>query len=223
MNFEFNYELWYPISMPSMTQIIKVSVWDEGVAQDNFLGQVITKLNKIMAGETAPEWHNLYGAQNVIALDSKEMLQAVAATARTRMNQIQDADFTDFEQVYNNVPNSAPSFKGRVLLGFRLESEEAGHHGMSKKLPSKGKKAPLVEVKPFRLKIKHRLTEQQEPRTIRYFLKALVVQGCELPAFHDISTQAVAAAATLKETFQVRRVYSFNMAITFYNFYFVSI
>lgn len=43
----FNYEMWYPISMPSMTQIIKFSVWDYDMEGNELIGIITEKLKSV--------------------------------------------------------------------------------------------------------------------------------------------------------------------------------
>ena len=58
----------------------------------------------------------------------------------------------DYVQLYNNVPEKAPAFKGRILLKYRIAT----------KRPSKYETPAMV---PFRLKIKDR---PREPPSTEY-------------------------------------------------------
>lgn len=43
----FNYELWYPVSCPTMTQLCRFSVWDKDPLKSEFIGGVNEKFGKI--------------------------------------------------------------------------------------------------------------------------------------------------------------------------------
>jgi hypothetical protein len=116
----FNYELWYPISCPSMTQAIKFSMWDHDPLASELIGCNYAKLNLIsgLPGEkTGAFWANLYGAPEDGGITLKN---AVAAAA----NELKNVGGTNYKEKYNNFPDLAPSYKGRVLIQHRIEMPE---------------------------------------------------------------------------------------------------
>jgi hypothetical protein len=65
INPEFNYEMWYPVSVPTMTQVVRFSVWDKDPTESELIGQVIEKYNRVdrlPGSATDVAWYNMYGA-----------------------------------------------------------------------------------------------------------------------------------------------------------------
>lgn len=47
MNPFFQTELWYPISMPTMTQVIKLGLFDHDPEKSELIGNIIERLNRV--------------------------------------------------------------------------------------------------------------------------------------------------------------------------------
>ena len=150
------YELWYPISLPTMTQLIKVSVWDSdfGASQstDELIALSQEKVSTILSdtNKNALEtrWYNLYGKQE---FKNEKLLGNVKKVGGAILEKLKTKDI-DYERLYNNCPDKAPAFKGRILLKYRIAT----------KRPSKYETPAMV---PFRLKIKDR---PREPPSTEY-------------------------------------------------------
>ncbi len=58
INPEFNCEMWYPVSIPTMTQAIKFSVWDQDPEKNELIGNVSEKYNVVdkMTGSGVAKW-----------------------------------------------------------------------------------------------------------------------------------------------------------------------
>eukprot|EP00602_Paraphysomonas_sp_CaronLab_P003319 CAMPEP_0185019240 /NCGR_PEP_ID=MMETSP1103-20130426/1865_1 /TAXON_ID=36769 /ORGANISM="Paraphysomonas bandaiensis, Strain Caron Lab Isolate" /LENGTH=1852 /DNA_ID=CAMNT_0027549443 /DNA_START=18 /DNA_END=5573 /DNA_ORIENTATION=+ len=166
MNPMFNYEIWYPVSTPTATQTIKFSVWDHDVTGSDLIATVYSKFNMIqkLGGDTGVHWENLYGAPVSAGYSLKNTLKG----GITKLKNVGEQDYTE---VYNTYPDRAPSFKGRILISQRIETQRP-------------KKYDTDEIEPFRRSIK-RIPQKAEPPTKLYVLKALVVSGTELPQFVD--------------------------------------
>jgi hypothetical protein len=175
----FNYELWYPVSMPTMTQIIKFTVWDHDLEGSELIGVITEKLKSVAdptkSASQRLRWYNMYGAPefktdnllNTLKKGVKAVGDAVQETAGFQIN---------WEDFYNQVPDRASTYKGRALLKFRVESKRP-------------EKYNTPEVKPFKLKIgKAALpTMKTEPKQAEYILKVLVISGSEIPQFTDVN------------------------------------
>jgi hypothetical protein len=166
MNPLFNDEIWYPISLPTATQSIKLSVWDYNLTGDTLIATAYTKygvISRILQPE--PFWVNLYGAPVATGF-------AMTATMAGGFNKIKNlADTVDYADLYNRYPEKASSYKGRVLISQCVRTAE--------ERPARFRKS---EIEPFRLKIKQR---KLDPVTATYVIRALVVSGTELPDFVD--------------------------------------
>ena len=167
MNPIFNYEIWYPVSCPTATNTIKTSVWDHDVTGSDLIASFYDKFNlieKLPQQRTGVKWVNMYGAP----VSAGFSLKGTVKGGLTKLKNIADVDYTE---VYNNYPDRAPVFKGRILISQRIETVRP-------------KKYDKDEIEPFRRSIK-RLPQKAEPAQRRYTLKALVVSGTELPQFVD--------------------------------------
>lgn len=168
MNPRFNYELWYPVSVPTMTQTIKCSMWDhDTVGANELIATCYGKFNVInnLSGQRTPaHWVNFYGAPENAGVSIKNMVAGAA-------NKVKNLGGVDFKHLYNTFPDQGSNFKGRVLLSYRIESQRP-------------KKYDKDEIEPFRRSCR-KLSAKQEPPTLTYILKAIVVSGTELPQFVD--------------------------------------
>lgn len=197
MNVRFNYQLWYPVSIPSMTQVIKVSLWHDntstpGPDNDELIGQFVVKMDKFMGKETSPTWFNIYGTQVLNPVRTSERLKAVAHTISTSVNTTV-AGAVDYATLYNNVPDRASSFKGRCLVRFQIKENRPEKH-------------KTTEIIPFKLKIHKMLNRENEPTTKLYVLRAFIVSGNNLPKFMHVSAGSLATAMTGVQRYQKLRV-----------------
>lgn len=183
INPTFNIELWYPVSVPTMTQIVKFSVWDQDITENELIGVCSERFNVIKKADKQDlglRWYNFYGApefktEQKLTSNIKKVGAGFAnAALQTFGGEV------DWSAYYNNNPEKATTYKGRALIGFRIEDS----------LPPKKEKKSAGEVKPFRLKVKG-LKSSLEPPVRDYVLQALVVIGNELPSFGTISNQSL--------------------------------
>jgi hypothetical protein len=176
MNPIFNYELWYPVSTPTATQSIKMSVWDYDFSGSDLIGCFYNKFNLLQRLPrdpstgydmcTGPMWVNLYGSPVSLGF-------SMGSTLKKGFNQLKELAGTDYSELYNNQPNKGSNYKGRVLISQRIALAE-----------ERPKKYRTDEMEPFRKSIK-KLNMKAKPLTATYVLKALVVSGSELPSFID--------------------------------------
>jgi hypothetical protein len=89
----------------------------------------------------------------------------------------------NWPEYYNNTPDKASAYKGRVLLEFSIRDKRPDKQHGNKKKKQK------VEVKPFRLKMKKALSTSMEPKTREYSLHAIVFSGTNLPNFGTVTNQ----------------------------------
>lgn len=185
INPEFNNEMWFPVSVPTMTQMIKFSVWDKDPTESELIGNVTEKFNvidRMQRRQTDLRWYNMYGCpefkQEKALANIKKGVEIIAKKTKQAVG----ADI-DWGEYYNNVPDKASTFKGRCLMKFRIETKRPEKHDKP-------------EVKPFKRKVKA-LTRKMEPLTAEYVLQALVVCGTELPSFGTISNQKLAVRVSI--------------------------
>eukprot|EP01034_Spumella_vulgaris_P027083 gene27083-33756_t len=184
INPEFNNEIWFPVSVPTMTQMIKFSVWDKDNTENELIGNITEKFNVIdrMNGrKTDLRWYNMYGCPEFKQEKALANIKKGFVNAAKKAKNLVGADI-DWGEYYNNVPDKASTFKGRCLMKFRIET----------KRPDKYDKA---EVKPFKRKIKP-LLKSMQPSTHAYVLQALVVCGTELPSFGHLVNQKLSIRIT---------------------------
>lgn len=189
----FNYELWFPVSIPSTTQIIKITVLDKDELGDEAIGLFYEKLGDILRTPNSSldaKWYNIYGKpefkNDSFARKAVELAKKSEQAAKSRLT---FDNATDYNELYNNVPDKGSTFKGRVLCKFRVAT----------KRPTK---FDTVEVKPFIQKISKNVRSPIPPSQA-YVLKALVVVGNMLPNFRDLSATKVLTSGI---TFQDLRV-----------------
>lgn len=125
----FNTEIWYPFSVPSMTNLVKLFVYDRDATKYELIGVVVAKLSDMQkkeGGDTTGrqiegnmKWHNIYGAPEFktdgLSGNLKKGLGAVRKGLKLAAGE------ADWKKFYNNVPDRASSYKGRVLMSFRIE------------------------------------------------------------------------------------------------------
>ena len=172
----FEYELWYPIAVPSMTTIAKFNVWDYDEAGPEFIGQAIAKYNDIkkLPGQTQPaRWFNFYGAHEYKDDSALKNLQKAAGSVKKFAKRMGGVEI-DWYKFYNNVPDRAAAYRGRGLISWSVESTRPGKYA-------------TPEIIPFRRKISA-LPVKSYPQTSEYILQALVVAGTELPYFTSLSS-----------------------------------
>lgn len=194
INPEFNYEIWYKVSVPTMTQMIKFSVWDWDPDKNELIGNIIQKYDVITRNNNklAPTWYNMYGAPEFKTDGIAKTLVRGGKLIKDVANQTFLKE-KDWYTHYNYVPDSASTFKGRALLGFRIETQRPP-----------GKKYNTPEIVSFRRKMKHKLPKNLEPPSSEYVLKALVICGTELPEFTQIGLSTVTSAGQKKQELRVK-------------------
>lgn len=198
MNPIFLYDLWYPVSIPTMTQLIKLSVYDHDPDKNELIGSVITKFNLIQQKSKAgsrsdkPEWFNIYGAPEFKTEKVLANIKKAGVSIYNAANQAFGHEI-DWRQYYNDVPEKSSSYKGRAMLKFRIETMSPDNRPGRHKTP---------EVKAFRHKI-NPLNNKLEPSSRAYALQALVFCGNELPAFTEVSIKGAFTAGTTKQRLRV--------------------
>eukprot|EP01036_Dinobryon_divergens_P025584 gene25584-34147_t len=170
INPEFNIEMWYPVSIPTMTQQIKFSVWDDDTTSDELIANIYEKFSALQKNSTKLRWYNMYGAwenKNAKAIETaiKATKEAYKIAKRATGLDI------NWHEYYNNVPEKASTFKGRALLKFRIEHTR----------PARFEKKP--ENLPFRLMMpkENKVSKNKEPKRSMYILRAMFIAGTELP------------------------------------------
>jgi hypothetical protein len=110
---------------------------------NELIGQIVEKLKSVSdptkTGSQRLRWYNLYGAPefktdnilNTVKKGIKAVGDAVQETAGLEIN---------WQDFYNQVPDRASTYKGRVLAKFRVETKRP-------------EKYNTPDVKPFKLKI----------------------------------------------------------------------
>jgi len=191
----FDCEMWYPVAMPTMTNVIKFSVWDYNVSGARCIGNLVQRIAVIQnAGNCRlpPRWYNLYGAQEIGASETvMAQVSEIAAGIKNTFSHLGGGK--DWYNCYNAVPDNAPCYKGRVLLAFRME----------KKRPHKYESP---NVQPFRRSIrgiKNRGVKlppiREPPKLDRFVLHAIVFGGTGLPEFATSANLRVKVSIGLHE------------------------
>ena len=111
-------EIWIPIFLPTMTNKIKVGIWDKDLDGDDLVGMTSASLQDLIKMLKAAKvdngddhsvvslpyrWYNLYGAP-----EKKEALR--------------DLTKPDFHKIYNEREGLGSTYRGRALLSFKLSS-----------------------------------------------------------------------------------------------------
>uniref|UniRef100_A0A7S3JR17 C2 domain-containing protein n=1 Tax=Aureoumbra lagunensis TaxID=44058 RepID=A0A7S3JR17_9STRA len=161
---EWRTELWIPITVPTGTQTVKYTVYDYNTAGPNQLvATFYTRFGliaKLPGRHRPPHWCNLYGA----ALGTGASI----------------SDFglrygTNWTQHYNNFPDHASTYKGRILVEQHVYNRD--------QLPEKYRSGNhAVGINPFKRKVK-RKDRKHEPPKQRYRLECIAICGSELPTF----------------------------------------
>lgn len=194
INPEFNYELWYPVSMPTMTQLIKLAVFDWDLSGNELIANCSEKLGVVEKSPrqaTAVHWRNLYGAPEFKDAGVVKNVEKVSTKIKSVYKSALKGE-RNYRQYYNNVPDKASAFKGRLMLRFAIKKEQ--------ERPPKYLKG---DIKPFRVKIK-KLQLKQQPHQIDYILKAIFVSGTNLPGFPQLSATGAVTLGGKKQDLRVR-------------------
>lgn len=100
-------EMWYPVSMPTMTQVIKLSVWDHDPEKSELIGNIIERLNRVKKSNSQCldiQWYNMYGAHEFktekLLANVKKGAELLAKKAKQTLGA--DIDWRDY---YNNTPD----------------------------------------------------------------------------------------------------------------------
>lgn len=187
INPQFFCEIWYPISIPSSTNIVRLSMWDKDLSSYELIGNVVENFSRMKKGNGPGRyiaedlrWYNIYGSPEFKTESAVGNIKKVAAATKKAFKMV--GGEMDWKNWYNNVPERAPCYKGRVLLSFRVEE----------KRPSKFE---TPEVKPFLRSLRTKSMSRQtidndvakmETKSIvleEYSLRALIICGTDLPEF----------------------------------------
>ncbi|KDO20674.1 hypothetical protein SPRG_13426 [Saprolegnia parasitica CBS 223.65] len=142
---DFQQELWFPVLLPCMSNRIAISVWDWDRVADELVAHASPfNFNQIKDHPTLFQnlWTNLYGTP-------------------------EDSTFLKFnstaKEFMGKHPETASTFRGRLLLSFRVESDVKN----------------TLDVPHTR----NLLTKMPLPPTKTYCLRALLLSGSEIPGF----------------------------------------
>ncbi|RHX97045.1 hypothetical protein DYB25_006885 [Aphanomyces astaci] len=139
-------ELWFPVLLPCMSNVIKINVWDWDRGSDDELVATLRPyyFNQVKDHPTLFQhfWSNLYGAP-----EDSRLLQ---------FNSKNKADM-------NTRPDTASTYRGRVLLSLRVESNVKN----------------TLEIPHTR----NLLSKTPSPPTQNFTLRAFILSGTEIPAF----------------------------------------
>ena len=165
---EFNCELWYPVALPTTTQLVKIHVWDKEAIGKDLIGNISEKICNIMQAncQVLPlQWYNMYGAQAFKPGNLLGAANIVNTTSKFTKSALRLATGKiDWEAAYNNSPDKAPAYKGRLLLEFSIQNNNNEE-----------------EIKPFRIDNIEPVRSSLVPPTEEYMLQALVFFGNDLP------------------------------------------
>ena len=162
MNPRFNYEIWIPVSCPTMTNQIKVSVWDNDTAKNELIATCYDKFSLIERATrqtTGVHWYNLYGAPEAVGVSIKNFVTGIASSVENIVGE-------DMRDTYNTYPDKASTYKGRLLMMQSVKTQRPP--AMDKKFGDK--------IEPFR-RVCKRISTNQEPPTKPYLLRAMVCSG----------------------------------------------
>ena len=171
----FEYELWYPVAIPTMTSIAKLTCYDHDETGKEFIGQAIqryTDLKKMPNQTCPPQWYNFYGSHEYKDDSLANNLKKAAGSVKKFAKRMGGVEI-DWYKFYNDVPDRAASFRGRALISWSVCS-------------NRPLKYNTPEIIPFRRKIAS-LPLKMYPPTSDYVLQALVIAGTELPNFTSLS------------------------------------
>ena len=182
INPKFMTELWYPVSVPVSTQVVKFSVWDRDIEKNELIANVVEKIpnfykgNENQSEKHKPKWFNLYGCpenktgQSIVS-NAGKLASGAAKVLTSATNKLGATNIIDWKKKYNAFPNEAPVYKGRALLHFRIE----------KALPprSKGRKYK-DETKPIKKSIRKAESLYREPKSVEYVLKVQLMLATQL-------------------------------------------
>jgi hypothetical protein len=171
----FNYELWYPVAVPSMCSKVKLSCWDHDEKGSEMVGQITGDLKLMQRAHhntLEVQWYNLYGSHELKQDSALNNLKKLGGEIKKGIKTLTGVEI-NWYKFYNDVPDLAPSYKGRMLVQFRMEKDRPLKYAED-------------DVEPFRRKIKSCPIESF-PEDEEYKLKVLVVSGTELPAFASMA------------------------------------
>jgi hypothetical protein len=176
MNPVFNCDIWYPISIPTTTQNIKVATYDYDTKGNELIGVINVKYRAVdLRGEPCNLiWHNMYGAPEFKQGKTLDNVKKLGTAILSSVEKTVSSNYIDYGDLYNNVPDRGSVWKGRALLQFRIEKSESR--------PEKYRKPEII---PFRRKLKE-LPPNREPLTRSYVLQAAVFSGVNLPDFDKL-------------------------------------
>jgi hypothetical protein len=163
-----NEEIWLPVFLPSMSDVIRVSVWDETIANYSLLGYLqnfsFTEVQKSTntkgrVGVGRPQWYNMYGYSV-----QGQSLWASLKGASIHRNVVRKM---------NEIPDLGTAYTGSVLLSMRVES---GEH--------------VFEEAATRARVHIRqksgmLDPSEKPKTRKFLLRGFIVAGSELPTIQS--------------------------------------
>lgn len=166
----FDEEIWIPVSMPTVTKKLKFTIYDKDSIRDERVAVVhmdITDLLRFRHGAT--RWINLYGPNQ----------HKSVATINLSKADGKDISWYDY---YLDFSEAAPMFRGRMLLGSRIENKPP-------------KKKESLGLKPFKRRIPRSLPRcangmgsLKQPTTRTLSLQIQLYVGSAMPKITLVSS-----------------------------------
>ncbi len=150
LNVAWNERIFIPVSIPTMNNKIQISVWDWDRLEPNERVANVFENFKVLqrvGGKIGPRWYNLYGAP-----------LNYNPAAKINFN-------TAAKDLMNNYPENATFYRGRILLSFKIYTEEKD---VGKLLHVDKKKC-------------RKISENKLPQTAKYVLRCQIFRGSEMP------------------------------------------
>jgi len=167
LNPEFNTELWIPVTVPIMSDIIKYTVWDKdrGPSGDSLVSTFSDKFNILNMDSdksTPPRWRILMGAQ---VNGYNTLSNTIGKLGNTK----------DWKDHYNRFTDNAPHYRGRVLIKQKIV----------KVAPNK-KDGTERGVECFRRAVKS-IQPALTPPWKSFKVRAMIISGTEIPVFKNMT------------------------------------
>ena len=118
-----NYELWSPVSITTMCSLAKLCAWDHDETGPELIGSLNVNIKKIRDSphhSLPTRWYNLYGAHELKQDSLGNNIKKLGGEVKKLAKQVGGVEINWFK-FYNDVPELAPCYKGRVLVSFNWE------------------------------------------------------------------------------------------------------
>ena len=160
LNPSFNTEIWLPVTVPTSSQNIKVTVMDqETLGFDEVVATTYHKFGELqsMGGRRGPFWQPLYGA--AVDVPTIYKMATGAANMTSKIN---------YFKHYNKYPETASTYRGRILMKQEILSKQEAPD-----------KEEVTQGQPWKKRIKAK--KLADPPFTDYVLSCVILSGTELP------------------------------------------